>query len=278
MTRLSTVLLCLALLPAVLAAELPQRELLQPTGQVAPSPVTDRFALVAGYAWNNIDTRMRIDDPAPFAGTAFDAESDLGLSSSQKTAQVELFFRFGELSRLRVDYLQIQREGSSVLPQALNIREQVYNAGTTVGARASLRTLGFDYSRAMYRNARGEIALSAGLRLSEGDARIESAVQQQTLQAEAVLPVPTLGLDGTWNVRDRWSVNARVQVIVAGRNDVEAALARLQTDVQYRMFDNLAVGLGYNRLDVEADSARAGNSGRLRVKAGGPALFLRASF
>jgi hypothetical protein len=277
MTRLPTVL-CLALLPAVHAAEAPSRQLLQPPVALSPSPVTDRFALVAGAAWNSMDTRMRIDDPAPFAGTAFDAESDLGLPSRQQTAQVELFFRFGELSRLRVDYLQMQRAASSVLPQTLRIREQVYNAGTTVGARASLRTLGFDYSRAMFRNARGELALSAGLRFSEGEARIESAAQQQALQAEAVLPVPTLGLDGTWNVRERWSVNARMQLIVAGRDDVEAALARLQADVQYRLFDNLAVGLGYNRLDVEADSGRVGDSGRVRVKAGGPALFLRASF
>ena len=109
----------------------------------------------------------------------------------------------------------------------------------------------------------------------EGDAgilvdRVQGVVRLPLSKLE---PAPQLGLERR-AVAGLGRADGNLYILL----DVEAALARLQTDVQYRMFDNLAVGLGYNRLDVEADSARAGNSGRLRVKAGGPALFLRASF
>ncbi|MFM1887219.1 MAG: hypothetical protein RL026_2376 [Pseudomonadota bacterium] len=274
---LHALVLLVPAVPKVLAADaVPGRERLQPPRTTAASPLTDRFALTLGYGLEDGSLRMRVD--GDYAGTALDAVTDLGVPRQRDVLQAELAFRFGQFSRLRIDYVAVQRDATRVLARELVIDDERWSAGGTVHTRAGLRSLGFDYSRAMHQDERGELSLSAGLRLSEGEALVESADLQRARAVEGVLPVPTLGLDGTWLPRERWSVNARVQYIAGRRGQVQAALARLQADVQYRWHDNLAVGLGVTRLDIDATSARPGDSGRLRAAGTTAALFLRAAF
>ena len=75
------------------------------------SPITDHFALRAGFFWGSIDTFGRFDSAKGVEGTPFTAEHDLGLTDQARQIDLEIMFRLEERSRLRVNFLDTRRGG-----------------------------------------------------------------------------------------------------------------------------------------------------------------------
>jgi hypothetical protein len=90
--------------------------------------------------------------------------------------------------------------------------------------------------------------------------------------------MPTLALDGSWRVADRWSVNGRVQYLVVHTQGVKGSFGNYHADLQYRAWQNLAAGLGYSMRQVLVNSFDPGNTGRVDFQFKGPEAFLRVSF
>ena len=60
--------------------------------------------------------------------------------------------------------------------------------------------------------------------------------------------------------------------------DGSGSLGDYHLDVQYRWKPNVALGLGWSSLRLDADVKDADLPGKLAIEASGPELFVRVSF
>lgn len=264
-----------ALLASVLLAGAPVHA--APAGGEA-SPITDRFALRAGYFRGSVDTAARLDAAAGRRGTPFSAEADLGLDDRVDQGRIELVFRLRERHRLRADYVKVNRHARRALPRTLDFGDETFLAGEQVTASFDWRMLGFTYYGSVLRRERVEIGAGLGVHLIEARAYGEAPARFAREDASGVAPFPTIALDGTWRVTERVSLSGRGQWLQASVDEFDGALGDYHLDVQYRWRPNLAFGVGYGIMRARLDVQDADFPGRLDLDVRGPGLFFRASF
>jgi len=258
----------------------PQRELLQPPkkGRQA-SPITDRFALRVSYFHPSIDTTLRLDQSLAVPGTTLKAESDLGMPDTANLARMEMVFRLRERNRLRVDYLKLTRYGDKVLTQTIRFGDQIFTVSDRAQTSLDYRNLGLTWTYSFFHFDRFEAGAGIGIALLEAHARGEVVARNLREKQDGVAPFPTVALDTTWRISKRFSFNARGQTWSAQRSSFSGSMADYHADIQYRWARNFAFGLGYSRLNINAESESTKNlPGKFDQDVSGPELFIRASF
>lgn len=250
----------------------------RPAQRVIPSPITDRFSIRGTYYNGSVDTVFRLDDPDGTLGTIVNAEDDLALDDQIDLGRLEVYFRFGERNRLRVDYFKINRFAATTLERTIDFGEDTFLAGERVESTIDLRSLAFTYTYSFWRSERFEIGAGLGLHLLEVKAVGEAIDRLDREEESGIAPFPTVALDATYRISDRFSVTARGQHFSASVEDVDGSLTEYHLDVQYRWTPNLTVGLGYWHFDVDVAVEDDDFPGLFILETQGPELFFRASF
>lgn len=247
-------------------------------------PATDRFALRSTYFQGGADTRIRLDPGGAVpgvTGTTIDAEGLLGLDDAIDLGRVELYFRFGERGRMRVDYFKLNRFGATVLDEDVVFGNDTFLTGENIESTLDYRSLSFTFLYSFLRRERFELGAGIGLHLLDARASAEAVDRNEREEESGVAPVPTLALDGSWRFARRWAVSARGQYFSATYDGISGTLGEYHLDVQYRWKPNFAVGLGYTKIDVDVDVDPASDHdfpGLFRLNTDGPEFFLRVSF
>ncbi len=242
------------------------------------SPLTDYFALRLTYFQPALSTDGRFDSDAGTVGTPFSGEDDLGLDDEANQGRMELAFRMRERHLLRVDYFKLSRYGENTLTRPINFRNQVFRANDRVATNLDWRMLGFNYTWMALRRESYEFGVGAGLHLAEADSRAEVRARNIRETGSGTVILPTLGIDGTWRFARRWSVGGFLRYLSVSTGDGDGSFADYHFDVQYRWKPNVAVGLGYSAISLDAEVSEADLPGKLAIEAAGPELFFRVSF
>ena len=243
-----------------------------------PSPLTDHFALRGVYFQPSITTDGRFDSDAGTAGTPFSGEVDFGLDDVANQGRMELAFRMRERHLLRVDYFKLSRYGESTLARQINFRNQVFRINDRVATNLDWRMMGFNYTFAALRRPTFELGLGAGLHLLEADARSEIRARNIRETGSGTAALPTLGVDGTWAFHRRWSIGGFARYLSVSSGDIDGSFTDLHVDVQYRWKRNVAIGIGYSQVKLDAEVSDADLPGQLAIDANGPEAFFRVSF
>lgn len=242
------------------------------------SPLNDYFALRLSYFQPTLTTEGRFDSDAGTVGTPFSGEVDLGLDDVANQGRMELTFRMRERHLLRADYFKLNRYGENVQTQQLNFRNQVFRVGDRVATNLDWRMLGFNYSWVALRRETWELAVGGGLHLASAEARSEIRARNIRETGSGTVILPTLSAEGTWAFHRRWSVGGFARYLSVSTSDADGAFGEYHVDVQYRWKRNVAVGLGWSSIDLDAEVSDADLPGTLKIAASGPELFFRASF
>lgn len=264
--------LCLLLcLPAALAA---------PPRQAKPitSPITDRFALRGIYYQPSLTTDARFDSDAGTPGTPFSGEDDLGLDDEANQGRMEVMLRLRERHRVRIDYLKLDRYAENNLTRPIVYRNTTYFTGDRVLSDFNVRMLGLTYAGSVLRRERYEIGVGLGLHLLEAAAAAEVPARNVSERGSGVGVLPTLAVDGSWRISQRWALTGRAQYLSVSSSDVEGRFADYHFDVQYRWRPNLAIGLGWSLLMLDVEISDADLPGRVALESAGPEIFFRVSF
>lgn len=242
------------------------------------SPITDRFAMRATYSNQSIETIFRLDEDNGTTGTIASAEQDLGLDDQLDQGRLELYFRFGERGRLRVDYFKANRYAATTLERTIDFGDETFLVGEDIESSVDFRSLAFTYTYSFFRGEQYEIGVGGGVHLMEAKALGEVPARDVSEDESGIAPFPTLGVDATYRFHERWSVNARAQYFSVSVEDVEGTLTDAHFDVQYRWKPNFAIGLGYAYFHVDVDVTDGDFPGLFNLKTKGPEFFVRASF
>ncbi len=245
------------------------------------SPITDHFALRASFWWGRVTTPVRIDSPT-VTGTPFSAEQDLGLTPLAYQWRMELMFRMRERSRLRVNFLDLQRQKTEQVATPLTIAGLQFGGpsplANPVQSSFNWRQMDLTYTYSFLRGERYELGAGIGLHLIEATAMAQVPNTPRQTEYSGSGPFATLALDGTLRIARQWSLNARGQYLHLALSSTSGSLGVYHADLQYRPLRNLAVGLGYEYQKTELTQTSSSPRGTVQLDIKGPEAFVRLSF
>jgi hypothetical protein len=189
-----------------------------------------------------------------------------------------MILRMRERSRLRVDYLQLQRHGETVLDRPVFFGDDIYLINDRIVSDFNWRMVGLTYTYSFLKFERVELGAGVGLHLIQVEAVGEVPARRLRQDFTSAGPFPTLALDGSWRFARRWSLNGHVQYFSAGIEDFDGLMRQYHADVQYRWRRHVAVGVGYGAFGAHIASSDSDFPGDFNLTAKGPEVFLRVSF
>jgi len=256
----------------------------RPAAPEPASPITDQFALRAGYYLGSASTAGRVDNAATNSiGTPFSLEDDFHASPHAHQGRVEMMFRMRDRSRLRVDMWELNRDAIASPPRSIVYGGNTFTPADTVHSTFDWRQVDFTYTYSILQTRRVELGLGLGVHLvqAEAEAQVAAGASRPTAVHEDFTgagPFATLAFDGSWRFTRRFAFSARGQYLRLHVSSVTAALSDYHADVQFRWRPNLALGVGYQYTQARLEVQNSANNGYLRLDLKGPELFLRASF
>jgi len=249
-----------------------------PAPQPNASPITDHFALSGIYFLGHESTTGYINPSNGLAGTYFSAEHDLGVTDQDYQPRIEIMFRLEERGRLRVDFMDLRRNGDVFVDRNIQFGNVTFLTGDQVQSTFNWRQMDLTYTYSFLRNERFELGAGLGLNLIEAEAVAQIPATPSRADFTGATVFATLALDGTWAISRFWSLNARAQYLDLSTGSISGALGEYHADVQYRWRRNVAFGLGYDRFLADLTVRDHNPSGLLDLMIRGPQAFVRVSF
>jgi len=249
-----------------------------PAPPANPSPITDHLALEALFYWGRVSTFGQFDSGKGIVGTPLSAENDLGLSNQAYQPRFELMFRLRPRHRLRVNFFDLRRNGSTVLNSTILFGDQTFQISQPLNSTINWRQMDITYTYSFLRGERYELGAGLALHLLETEAIAQVPGTAQRVDYNQAGPFATVALDGTYLIAKRWSFNARANYMHLTVNNFSGELEDYHADVQYRWRRNFAVGAGYDYSQAQVDIRNRDPSGIVQLRINGPQLFLRVSY
>jgi hypothetical protein len=242
------------------------------------SPITDHFAFRAIYFLGKVGTTERFDPTQTMPGTTFSAERTLGLTDRADQFRAEIVFRLEDRNRLRVNWLDLRREGDTVAQQDIQYATQTFLVGDEVKSELDYREMDLTYTYSFLRYSRFELGAGLGVQFIEAEADAQVPNTATFANFSGAVPFATPAIDTTLLIVKHWSLNARAQYLHLTVGSTNALYEDYHTDLQYRWKRNLAIGLGYEYQEIGLDLERSNPAGLIHLKLSGPEVSLRASF
>lgn len=251
------------------------------------SPTNERVRLSLGFMHVSSSTGMRLDGSAitpgtpGTPGTAINAESDLGLDSSDFEPKFQAMVRVGERHRLRFDYFTLDRTGQTTIAGSpIVFRDVVLQVGDPVHTDLSLRTLGISYEYSFLHREKFELAATFGINDTDisARARVSTQLRHVDQREDQAGPFPTIGLDATYVLSKRFYFDARAQYFKLSVDHLTGTMSFYEVAGLYRFRPNVSFALGYTAAKADLQSRKTNESGYFNFDSKGPEFFVRIAF
>jgi hypothetical protein len=245
-----------------------------------PSPTGDRVRVSLGLMQNSTATTFQLDNGTT-PGSFIDGENDLGLDRRQFTPKFAVEVRSGEVDRIRLDYLALDRNDTKTLTESqLLYGSAKLLVGYPVESDVSVRAFGLTYAHSFIHNERFELAATIGVTDLDVDSRLEVQTATTHIDIDHSLagPVPIPGIEATWVLSRRFYLDARGAYLKGARRGLSAEVDSYEFDALYRLRPNISFALGYSGFKADLTSRRSGDSGFADFSTHGPQLLVRVEF
>ena len=245
------------------------------------SPTDDRIRVSLGAMYVSAATDIRADSSTGVQGTPINGEDEFGLAKSNFEPKFQVVVRVAPRQHLSFDYFTLDRTGNAVVGTTpIAFRNVVFPPGSPLQTQLSLRTFGITYGYSFWHTEKLDIAATLGVH--ETDISSLAKVQTQTLHIyqseDQAGPVPTLGIDATWELSKRFYVDGRAQYLDVHVNNLDGSLGFYEFNALYRFRPNVSFALGYMEVRAHLASTQASQAGLFDFNAKGPEMFVRVAF
>ena len=254
------------------------------TSIASAQALNDKYWLEGQAFFPNVSTTVSVSAKNETVGTTINLEKDLDLDDHQTLPAVYGGVRFGRFSLIG-EYYALNRSGVASISKDITFNDVVYPAGATVSSSLDTDVYRAAFGYSFVRKNNLELGAALGLHLTNfkielsGDGHIGSAaLQSEARKEDALAPLPTLGLFGTYEIAPRVQLGARVDYLSLKIGDYDGRLINTQANASYQVFRNVGLGVMYRYVDYRLKVDKDAWLGELSYRFNGPALFVRASF
>jgi len=254
-----------------------------------------RVMVQGGAAFNSVDSFGQVDSRSGSFGTHLSFEDDLGLASSHTSFDAMVRLRLFERWMLEGAYFNVNRKRSVSFADEIKFADHTFDVGASLKGDVDIASYRLALGYAFYKDPRTEIGAAVSLYVSDfsaalsGEAHVNGAhVGFSTGTYEAPAPLPAIGIYGHYAISPLWLVSGRVDYLDfdistskwfgAELDDIGGYLLSFEVSTEYRLLDNVGVGVGYRYMDVELDATSSGFRGKAGYSFSAPTAFLRVDF
>lgn len=245
----------------------------------AQSPLDEAgVAFKLGGFFSSSDTTLRIDASNGALGTSISLEDDLGYEKDKTLPVFDAVWRINPRHRLELGYFSLGRDAQKTIAGEIRFGDQVFPVGTDVTSTFDSDVWRLSYGWSFYRDGPNEIALLLGLHTTAFDVKLETSGGGVSEAADRTIPLPVIGLQGSWALSPNWRLNGWVQVFSLEYGDYEGSLFNGAVNVEYRFERNYAIGAGYLFNDYNLDVTKGRARGSFDYQFSGPMAYVSVGF
>lgn len=213
------------------------------------------FSMRLGGFYSSADTKLRIDSSDGSRGTSISLEDDLGFTQDKSLPMIDAIWRINPRHRLELSYVRFARDSEKTISGEIRFGDSVFPVNTAVNAKFDSDVWRLTYGWSFYRGDTSELSLLLGLHTTAfktGMSKVGGGVQIAET-ADRTIPLPTIGLSGTWAIDPQWRLGALAQVFSLDYGDYDGTLFNGSVSAEYRLNRNWALGAGYTVYDYNLD-------------------------
>lgn len=265
-----------------------------PTGATHPI-FRHRVMLQGGAAFNDIKSFMQLDSRTADIGTRVNLERELGLTSSHTSADIVARIRLSERWIIEGEYFRVARKEAKRIEHEITFGDHTFDVGADVKGKLAISSYRLAAGYSFLRTDRAEVGGTLSLYVSDigasltGHAHVDGHyVGVSTGRYSAPIPLPAIGLYAHYALTPSWLVSGRIDYIDLNLStakwfrddlkDVGGYVLSLEASTEYRLFDNVGIGIGYRRMEFDLWAKSSGLRGRSGYTLSAPTAFLRVDF
>jgi hypothetical protein len=245
--------------------------------QTANAEIDPKFSVSVGAFFTDRDSQTRIDG-ATNPGTEVDLEGDLGLEKSDTVFRVDAYWRFAEKHRLDFSTFDLSRSATKLIERDIVWDDTTYPVSAEVDVTADLEIYKAAYTWEFLKRGRSFLGATIGIYVADIGASISAESIGSSESDDLTAPLPVVGLRGEYRFAERWSIRGSAEVFFIEYGDYDGSLYDLFAGVDFSVTDNIAVGVGFNSVQLDVGVSKAGFQGDLNWQYDGALAYLKFDF
>lgn len=243
----------------------------------------DRFWGGLEYFYPTISSTARLDATATARpGTEVRLEDELALSDRKGTPYVNLGMRLGENWRIEFEYYALKRDSTKTITRDIDWGDVTYPVGATINTKFDSTIYRVTGGWSFVKNQQAEAGLSFGLHSTDFKTQLSGQTAGgagfQTEGFDQLVPLPTVGLYGTYVINPQLLVRGRVDFLSLKYQDYDGRLMNWMAALDWRFTKNVGAGIGYRYVDYKLEAEKSDFTGEVRYTFKGPTIFVNVGF
>jgi hypothetical protein len=252
--------------------------LLVPAWAFAQSELDDRFSISLGAFITDRDTNTQLNSETLGKGTEIDFEEDLGLDSSDTVFRLDGHYRFNQKHRLNFSVFDLSRDSSATIQRDIQFGDEIFLIDTVVNTEFDITIIRLTYTYSFWQRDNGYLGVTLGAHVADSKIGLAEQNLGQVEVSSITAPLPVLGLRGEYEISDRLTLTAVGEFFMVEFDDVDGSLVDLYVGIDYQVIEHVAVGLGFNSVNLDVDASKNDFSGSLDWRYEGALLFFKFDF
>jgi len=245
----------------------------------------DRYWAGLEYFYPTVSTTARFDATATARpGTTISLEDELDLRDRKGTPYLDLGMRLGENWRIEFEYYELNRTGTSTIARQIDWGDTTFPIGATVTTTFDSTIYRLTGGWSFIKTQQAEAGVSIGLHSTDFKTQISGqgtgplGLGFQSEGHNQLVPLPTLGLYGTYMATPQLALRGRVDYLSLNYQDYDGRLLNWMAAVDWRFHKNFGAGVGYRYVDYRVAATKTNFNGEVEYRFKGPTIFVNMAF
>jgi hypothetical protein len=259
-------------------------------GASSHSQELDKFYMrVGAFIPLTAKTQLRADTNY-FLSAAVDTEQTLGQGNPNITGRIEGYWRYAPHHSIGFTYYKLKQDGTKVLDGDLRW-DETYSFSGEVSSYLDTETFKVDYNWSFYRSDEVELALAAGLHVTQYDFGISGtaaiydengnlvdAAQPSSTGVKVTAPLPVVGFRLNYNFTPKTRLMYKTDLFAIKFDQYKGNMTDNSILVEYRAWKHVGFGGGLNVVQIQGESEEDNGSVSLYNRVLGAQLYLTLNY
>jgi hypothetical protein len=233
----------------------------------------DKAKFSIGSFITDYDSEFRLTSSRFGRGTTISFEDDLGLEESNTVIRLDGHYRFAARHRVEFSYFDLSRDGKTISTRPLLIEDTLFRRGSNLDTTFDYQILKFAYAYSFWQSGKFDLSTSAGLYTFDLGISVESDDGKEESE-EGTAPFPMFGLHLDYRLGEDIYLLSSFEYFFVDEDDFEGELTDANIALEYRPFENLGFGLGYNAVTIFTEATDDDDDDKFDYEYNGILLYL----
>ena len=216
----------------------------------------DKFKISLATFITDYESDFRLTSSKLGLGTNLSFEEDLGLEDSNTVFRIDGHYRFTANSRIEFSYFDLSRDGKTTTRLPMIIDDTIFRRGSELNTTFDYQVVKLAYAYSIWQTEKVDLSISGGLYTFDVELKVESK-DGKSEGDDGTAPFPMFGLHLDYRINNQWYLATSYEHFSIDESDTEGKLTDGMISIEYRPFEHIGFGAGYNIVTVYAEDTES---------------------